>query len=78
MQQAVDVGDFPGHIGAEDVAQDVAFLLVELDEFDSQQPFALRHHFDLGIDVQNDGVEAQVDRGEQQAAGLERLDGLGR
>ena len=73
VEQAVDVGDVAGHVGGDDVAQDVALLPVELDELGADFAAALRDDLQLGIDVQVDRVQVQLDRAVEQAADLQRL-----
>ncbi|KIT90161.1 hypothetical protein QT21_00090, partial [Staphylococcus aureus] len=72
VEQAVDVGNFARQVGADDVAQDVALLGVEVDELRADFGAALRDDLDLAVDVQVDLVQAQLDRGVVQAADLQR------
>ena len=73
VEQAVDVGDVAGHVGRDDVAQDVALLPIELDELGAYFMAALGDDLQLGVDVQVDRVELELDRAVEQAAEFQRL-----
>src|SRR5690606_8328222 len=73
VEQAVDVGDVAGHVGRDDVAQDVALLPIQFDELGTYFMAALGDDLQFGVDVQIDRIELKLDRAVEQAAECQRL-----
>ncbi|MNZ41157.1 hypothetical protein D3C78_587020 [compost metagenome] len=73
VEQAVDVGNLARQVGADDVAQDVALLRVEVDELRADFFAALGDDAHLAVQAQVDLVQTQADRGVVQAADGQRF-----